>query len=334
LFVCPKCYHALWFFYPDQCVCVYVIPKIDSVYQFSDEPPVSLDQPGQRYLGYENVGENYEGCLEQEVDDYGIFGGCSRELVRLLGKGCIVLDLGTGLGPAAITLAVAGANTIAVDVSQRMLAIAAQRAAGRRMNSHLAFARMNAYNLAISNKSVDAVVAVDVLHQLDNPAVAVKEIIRVLKPGGVFIEYDSVSLPLTPEQHEINRRCSEALRDIRNHYYAALTKHGYAGPPFSSWEEVRETINRYFSAPELLPTDYVGVWTEKMRKGINKLKTRASGGAQLIPDDVHAAAWDEAHKNAVRKYGHNYIDIPGYSRYSGVVKVYRPKNEVLGDRQD
>jgi hypothetical protein len=93
------------------------------------------------------------------------------------------------------------------------------------------------------------------------------------------------------------------LTDIQNNYYDALTRHGYTEPPFSSWRwrTVRKVIDRYFEVPELLYTDYDGVWTEKMHKGIHKLKTRASGSAQLIPNEVHAAAWEEAHRNAVSK---------------------------------
>jgi hypothetical protein len=67
-----------------------------------------------------------------------------------------------------------------------------------------------------------------------------------------------------------------------------------------------------------------------MLKGISKLKMRASGSAQLIPDDIHAAAWEETHRYAMRQYGVDYIEIPGYSHFSGLVKIYRPKNEVLG----
>jgi ubiquinone/menaquinone biosynthesis C-methylase UbiE len=215
-----------------------------------EEPPVFLDQAGRRYLGYEYVGENYEGVKQGIIDDdYGIFGGSTRELVRLLGKGCVVLDLGAGLSPSSITLAMAGADTIAVDISQKMLSTAALRAARKPTDGRLVFARMNAYNLAISNSSVNAVVANDVLHQLDNPEAAMKEITRVLKPGGVFVEYSSVGLLLTQEQREINRKCSEAFSDIQSYYYSALTRNGYAGPPFSSWDEVKANMAKYFECP-------------------------------------------------------------------------------------
>ncbi len=283
---------------------------------------------GRRYLGYEHVGENYDGPNAPDPEEYGIFGGCSTKLVELLGRGCLVLDLGAGLGPASITLARAGARTIAADISQRMLAVAARRAATERLDGALVFARMNAYSLPIAAASIDAVVANDVLHQLDNPEAAVAEVLRVLKPAGVFVQYGSAGLPVTDEQAGINRRCGDALNDIREHYREALLARGYGGLPYSSWDRVTASIAKCFTPPDVLRTGYEGVWTGAMAKGVHKLETRASGSAQLIPDAIHAAAWQDAHDYATRKYGTNYRDLPGYSRYTGILKVYRVRDRA------
>jgi ubiquinone/menaquinone biosynthesis C-methylase UbiE len=331
VFICPKCRAALKGFAPEMCECGYVVPQVDAVLQFCDDPPISLKHNGRRYLGYEHVGENYDGPKSSDPGDngdYGIYDGCSAYLVHLLGRGSVVLDLGAGLGPASITLARAGANTVGADISQKMLSVAAKRASKEQLDGNLLFARMNAYNLPISDDSVDAVVAIDVLHQLDNPEVAIKEILRVLKPAGVFVEFSSRGLPLTPEQSEINRRCREALSDIRNYYSETLAACGYDGPPFSSWEKVAYCIAEYFMPPEVVQTQYDGVWTGAMAKGVHKLRTRASGSAQLIPDDIHDVAWNKTHAYAVSKYGANYAELPGYSRYSGLVKVYRIRSQA------
>ena len=127
MFICPKCRAGLkGFIIPDRCECGYLVPQVDSVFQFCDDPPMSLEHDGGRYLGYDGVGENYEGPHSPDPSgEYGIFGGCSMKLVDLLGRGSVILDLGAGLGPASITLARAGANTIGVDISQKMLSVAA-----------------------------------------------------------------------------------------------------------------------------------------------------------------------------------------------------------------
>ncbi len=221
MFICPACKDILPGFRPTACRCGHEVPQIDSVYQFCADPPISVAQEGRKYLGYEGVGENYDdpayAAIADASGDFGIFGPCSRRLVDLLGKGCVVLDLGAGLGSASIPLAMAGARTIAADISQKMLSVAVRRAAGRHFEGDLVFARINAYDLPIAAGSIDAVVAIDVLHQLDNPEVAIKEILRVLKPDGVLADYGSRGLPVTEAQGEINRKCSDALRDIESY---------------------------------------------------------------------------------------------------------------------
>lgn len=328
MFICPKCKKDLKNFYPEKCECGYQVPQINSIYQFCDDPPISLGQDGRKYLGYEGVGENYSPSIafgENKSDDYGLYGACSRKLVEILGKDCIVLDLGAGLGTASIPLAMAGAKTIAADISEKMLLSAVKDALGKPLEGKLIFARMNAYNLPIADHSVDAVVALAMLHQVDNPEAVVNEILRVLKPNGVLVHYGCTGLPITDEQSEIRRKCAEALNDIKKYYQVALTECGYAGLPFESWASASECINKYFEQPEIIQTDFAEVWTGKMKYGIYKLKTRASGGAQLIPDEIHNAAWEKTNEYATQKYGADYTNMPGYSKYTGPLELFRIK---------
>ncbi|HAN20968.1 MAG: hypothetical protein A2Y15_03140 [Clostridiales bacterium GWF2_36_10] len=62
-----------------------------------------------------------------------------------------------------------------------------------------------------------------------------------------------------------------------------------------------------------------------MEKEITKLKTRASGSAQLIPDDIHNKAWEKTNEYAINIYGEDYINIPGFSKFSGQLEVYKIK---------
>jgi SAM-dependent methyltransferase/transcriptional regulator with XRE-family HTH domain len=331
IFICPKCSNKLIGFKPKKCVCGYEIPQKDSVYQFTDEPAISLDQEGHKYLGYEYVGINYEGSDDKEefinkkIEDYGIFGSCSQKLVELIGKDCVVLDLGCGLGAASIPLAMYGAKVIAADISQTMLSAAADRIHAKQLHGSITLVRMNGYNLKLADNCVDAVVAIDMLHQVDDPEIVIKEILRVLKPNSVFAQFNCQGLPMTEEQQIINQKCGAALNDIQNYYQNALDMAGYKGIPFSSWDKVKTCIEKYFYAPEIFETNTEFTWTGKMQKGINKLKTRASGSAQLIADDIHNAAWSITDKYAREKYGVDYYNIPGYSRFTGILEIYKQK---------
>ncbi|RLM53612.1 methyltransferase domain-containing protein [Halobellus sp. Atlit-31R] len=90
-----------------------------------------------------------------------------------------VLDVAGGTGRASRGLAREGIDPIVVDVSAGMLARA--RAAGH------AAVRGDAGDLPIATDSVDAAVIVDALHHLPDPAAALEEAARVIRPGGVFV---------------------------------------------------------------------------------------------------------------------------------------------------
>jgi ArsR family transcriptional regulator len=78
---------------------------------------------------------------------------------------------------------------IAVDQSDTML-----EAARKRLASHenVDFVRSDLESLALDDASVDAVVAALVFHHISDPAAALREIARVLRPGGVAIIVDMV----------------------------------------------------------------------------------------------------------------------------------------------
>ncbi len=88
---------------------------------------------------------------------------------------------------------------------------------------------------------------------------------------------------------------------------------------------MKDCLERYFAPPDIMETGPAEVWTGKMRKGIHKLMTRASGSAQLIPDDIHDAAWRKTDEYATVMYGEDYRNIPGYSLYTGLLKMYAVK---------
>ncbi|MHB1154893.1 MAG: class I SAM-dependent methyltransferase [Eubacteriales bacterium] len=332
MFICPKCEKQLQGFHPNKCVCGYEIQQIDYIYEFCNDPPISLETDGYKYLGYEYVGENYNGppsfSREKKLEHYSIFGDCSKKLVEILGNNCVVLDLGAGLGSASIPLAMAGAKTIAADISRKMLSFAVDEAFGKKLDENLIFTRMNGYNLLLSDNSVDAVIANDMLQQVDNPDAVVKEIIRVLKPDGVFVKYGCSQLPLTEQQNEIKIKCGSALNDIQNYYKNALFECGYSGYPFSSWDKENDCIDIYFEKPEFILSESDIVWTGSMEKSIHKLMTRASGYAQLISDEIHIKAWQMTDDYAKSKYGIDYQKMPGYNRFTGLLQIYKIKNSI------
>lgn len=100
-----------------------------------------------------------------------------------------ILDIGTGSGFFAILLAGEGHAVTGIDMSAEMLheARAASLAFGRRA----AFQKMNAQELAFSSERFDAIVTRNLTWTLPDVMQAYREWHRVLKKGGVLLNFDS-----------------------------------------------------------------------------------------------------------------------------------------------
>jgi ubiquinone/menaquinone biosynthesis C-methylase UbiE/DNA-binding transcriptional ArsR family regulator len=113
-----------------------------------------------------------------------------QSLLNMLPPGWTVADLGCGTGNAAECLAPVVKRVLAVDQSEPMLAAAKKRLSG---SSNVEFLRGELQALPIETGSVDAAVSVLVLHHLPDPQPAIREMARILRPGGVALVVDMVS---------------------------------------------------------------------------------------------------------------------------------------------
>lgn len=97
-----------------------------------------------------------------------------------------VLDLGGGTGINARTLTEAGARVTVVDSSRAML----NRAAAKKVPARLI--RSDATALPLPGDSFDIVLISDAWHHFRDQAGVVREVVRVLRPGGrlYIIDFD------------------------------------------------------------------------------------------------------------------------------------------------
>ncbi|NOX88067.1 MAG: class I SAM-dependent methyltransferase, partial [Calditrichaeota bacterium] len=98
--------------------------------------------------------------------------------------GMIAADIGAGTGFITEGLLQKGLKVIAVDQSEAMTEVLKKKFA-------TADCRVGeAENLPIKDGAVDFVFANMYLHHVDKPSAAIKEMVRVLKPGGMVIITD------------------------------------------------------------------------------------------------------------------------------------------------
>jgi ubiquinone/menaquinone biosynthesis C-methylase UbiE len=140
-----------------------------------------------------------------------------------LQPGAVVADLGVGIGYFALPVAAelkrlgGGGEAIGLDVEPLMLEETARRAAGDGLGP---WVRLEAVSgdgdLPLSDDSVDRLISVNTVHELDDRPRVFSEFVRVLRPGGFALLVDwKKQGPFDkgpPEEHRI--ATGEIMREL------------------------------------------------------------------------------------------------------------------------
>ena len=100
-----------------------------------------------------------------------------------------LLDIGTGTGRLLELLAPRVERGLGVDASRAMLALARSRLSKREM-AHCAVRQADMYRLPLPEGGFDTVVMQMILHYAEDPAAAITEAARMLRPGGRLLIVD------------------------------------------------------------------------------------------------------------------------------------------------
>ena len=140
-------------------------------------------------------------------------------VLRALGPGPIdlLVDLGTGTGRMLTLSADRYRRGIGFDVNPAMLSYARTRLDTEGI-AHVQIRQGDIYNLPLADAGAGAVIMHQVLHFLSDPARAVAEAARILKPGGRIVIVDFAP-------HEM-----DFLREVHAHQ-----RLGFAQPVVAQW---------------------------------------------------------------------------------------------------
>jgi SAM-dependent methyltransferase len=127
-----------------------------------------------------------------------------------------VLDLGCGAGHTALALAPHAASVVAVDLTPEMLTVASGLAAERGI-TNIEFRRADVAALPFDDGSFDLITSRYSAHHYADPARALSEAARVLRPRGRLLLVDTIA----PEDPALDTfmNAAELLRDgshVRN----------------------------------------------------------------------------------------------------------------------
>lgn len=124
--------------------------------------------------------QKWSRCLHEEI---------SRQFPDRLPGQLHVLDIGTGPGFFAILLAERGYQVTAIDLTPAMLEEAKKNAGD--FADDIRFMEMDAESPVLADGSFDIVVSRNLTWNLPHPERAYAEWARVLKPGGLLLNFDA-----------------------------------------------------------------------------------------------------------------------------------------------
>lgn len=120
----------------------------------------------------------------------------------------VICDIGAGSGIFTVTAAKLTRNRVyALETDIEMLEIIKEKAKNERL-ANIDLIQVVGDNIQISDKTVNVVLLVTVLHEIENRSVFLREIKRILKTDGriMLIEFYKHETPFgPPESHRISR---------------------------------------------------------------------------------------------------------------------------------
>lgn len=145
-------------------------------------------------------------------------------------KGSVHLDIGAGEGILSYLVARQGYHSIAVELCATILHNAtlfqsAIRSPGANENSSMDLWAADIYDLPLKDASVDFVTIKEVLHHLDDLDGLLREVSRVLKPGGMVYIWEpfDMSIPLLRSYRLSRVRPAELALGIHHRYHTYWT---------------------------------------------------------------------------------------------------------------
>lgn len=216
-----------------------------------------------------------------------------RHLLKFanLPSGLRIMDVGTGNGRLALMLAEDGAReVVGIDISPAMLEIAEYL----RISNGSPTARRVSYRLAavqrvpFRNEGFDAVTCRLVLHHAHKPEEILREVMRLLRPGGVLILAD-----LLAADDPVKRATQNTIEARRNPSHVAAL----------SADQYRKLVT---SAGLTIEADAVAVFEREQEDWLNDLQSDPNS-RNMVREMIEAGLETDATGFKVRRQGNKLI---------------------------
>lgn len=162
--------------------------QTDKTHSFGFERVDAAEKTARVRGVFSNVAKNYD--IMNDLMSGGIHRLWKRSFVRRIGPRAhhSILDVGGGTGDISFLMydASHGADITVSDINPDMLAVGQARAADRGLTGKLTWAEANAEKLPFADNTFDIYTIAFALRNVTHIDAALREALRVLKPGGRF----------------------------------------------------------------------------------------------------------------------------------------------------
>ena len=111
-----------------------------------------------------------------------------------------VLDVGTGTAQIPIELARrdVACRIVAIDLAQHMLDVGARNVAAAGLTDAIRLERVDAKGLPYADGAFDVVMSNSIIHHIPEPIASLREMVRLVRPGGLLFVRDLMRPPDLP----------------------------------------------------------------------------------------------------------------------------------------
>ncbi len=148
---------------------------------------------------FDTISGNYDNL--NRVISFGIDVKWRKKVLKLVAdkKPETILDIATGTGDLAILMAQTGAKKITgFDISAGMLDIGKKKIEARKLSDRIEMLLGDSENMPFEDNSFDAITVAFGVRNFENLEKGLGEILRVLKPGGIFVILETSNPTKTP----------------------------------------------------------------------------------------------------------------------------------------
>lgn len=177
---------------------------------------------------FDTISGEYDGL--NRVISFGIDIKWRKKVVQLVTdtQPASILDIATGTGDLIINMAPTGATRlVGLDISEGMLSVGRKKITAKHLDDRIEMMQADSENMPFESDSFDAITVAFGVRNFETLEKGLSEILRVLKPGGIFVVLETSVPTKFPYKQGYNFHSKVILPTIGKLFSKDKSAYGY-----------------------------------------------------------------------------------------------------------